>query len=102
MNEMSALDEVVSRHDEDCNAEIHKNYLPGYCDCKTDEAIIELSILRTENERLKKAVEEAFSVICKGVQLMPLEQLSEWRGVRAWQEECGKDGNHENTIQVAN
>ena len=45
---------------------------------------------KAENERLQKAVEEASSVICKGVQLMPLEQLNEWYGVRAWQEEYGK------------
>ena len=36
---------------------------------------------------LRRTIEEANLVICKGVQLMPLEQLNKWRGVRAWQEE---------------
>jgi len=38
---------------------------------------------------LRRGVEEASLIICKGVQLMPLEQLNEWYGVRAWQEEYG-------------
>src|SRR3990172_11796594 len=98
---MSALDELIEsiRNSRTGIAGGDTLYCPQIDKRFLALAKYDLKNIRTENERLKKAAEEAFSVICKGVQLMPLEQLSEWRGVRAWQEEYGKDGNHENTIQ---
>ena len=39
-----------------------------------------------ELERRSQLLEQAIAIIARGVELMPLEQLSQWEGVREWQE----------------
>ena len=39
-----------------------------------------------ELARLRAELAAAESIIARGVELMPLEQLSQWEGVREWQE----------------
>ena len=40
-----------------------------------------------EIERLRAYIEVGEQLVREGVALMPLEQLSKWIGVRAWQEQ---------------
>ena len=39
--------------------------------------------------QLRAQLAQAQDVIARGVELMPLGQLSQWEGVRAWQESAG-------------
>ena len=80
---MSMLDELDKKFNEGTLTAIELSIWWVQDEGLQKDALNEL----VEIERLKEVVDEAFSVICKGVQLMPLEQLSEWKGVRAWQEE---------------
>lgn len=41
---------------------------------------------KAEAERLRGELAEAFDLIARGVELMTLDELSHWEGVRAWQE----------------
>jgi len=40
----------------------------------------------SQNDALRAQLEAARKIIERGVELMPLEQLGKWEGVRAWQE----------------
>ena len=46
----------------------------------------DLARLTAENEALRKQVAAAMQVINFGVELMPLEQIGQWEGVRAFLE----------------
>lgn len=46
----------------------------------------EVARLRAELDALRPLVSDAQDVIARGVELMPLDQVSQWSGVRAWQE----------------
>jgi len=42
--------------------------------------------LRAEIEKLRTRIAEGQEIIARGVELMTVEQVSQWEGVRGWQE----------------
>lgn len=49
-------------------------------------ATAEVGRLRAELAALRPLIGDAQGVIARGVELMPLDKLSQWEGVRGWQE----------------
>ena len=52
---MSALEEYVSNHVENCKCELYKVYNPGVCDCGQEQAMKELASLLSVNQRLRES-----------------------------------------------
>lgn len=46
--------------------------------------------LKAENERLKTYLKDSLVIVAHGIELMPLSKLSQWIGVRGFQEEVGE------------
>ena len=53
-----------------------------FCECDGSR----VAELEAEIDRLRGELGVAFDLIARGVELMPLDELSKWEGVRAWQE----------------
>lgn len=63
----------------------HDSWRNGYCAGSYDRLTRELAAL-------KEATRWAREIINRGVELMPLDQLAQWDGVRAWQETTQPEG----------
>jgi hypothetical protein len=59
--------------------------------CEETHFDCKIAKLEKENAKLLVDLEDARDIINHGVELMPLEQLSKWEGVRAWLELSGGD-----------
>lgn len=66
---------------------------PLYLQCSTDGCVLNCAMFwinqyvwntRPIEDTLRECIEDAKTVIERGIELMPLDQLSEWEGVRAW------------------
>jgi hypothetical protein len=59
--------------------------------CEETHIDCRIAKLEKENAKLLVDLEDARDIINHGVELMPLDQLGKWEGVRAWLELSGGD-----------
>jgi hypothetical protein len=57
--------------------------------CEETHYDCKIAKLEKENTQLREDLQDARDIINHGVELMPLEQLGQWEGVRAWLELAG-------------